>query len=103
MQLKFNESICECQTLNAKKELADTQIEGLMKGEKESQESVNDIGSFMLQLHEERNRRFRECEDLKIRFDALKTETNYHLARKYLHLEIVSRPFVVWIARPSRL
>jgi hypothetical protein len=44
MQLKLNESICEFQAGKVEKELADSQIEGAMKREKESQESVHDIG-----------------------------------------------------------
>jgi predicted nuclease with TOPRIM domain len=96
MQLKLNESICEYEALSIEKELADSQIESLMKSEKEPQESVNGIDSFLLQLHEERNQRLREYEDLKLRFDSLETE-------KKLHLEMVSRPFVVCVAYPSRI
>jgi hypothetical protein len=74
-----------------------------MKSEKESQESVNDIGSFMLQIHKERNQQLKEYEDVKLRFDALKTEKTLHLAWKQLHLEMLSRSLVVFTERPSRI
>jgi hypothetical protein len=74
-----------------------------MKSEKESQESIKDIGSFMIQLHVERNQQFKENENLKLHFHALETEKNLHFARKQSRLEMASRPFAAFTARPSRI
>jgi hypothetical protein len=103
MNLRLIESICQYQALTVEKELADSQTEGLLKSGKESEESVDDIGSFVLQLNEERNQQFREYENLKLCFDGLETEKNLHFAWKQFRLAIVPGPFVALTACPPRI